>query len=70
MYGFLLPLDIKGLSEKQNCKSQLNLIFLFLSNSSPISSCLFIECTLNKINSKRFSNNDYSLSETDPLTLP
>ena len=75
MYGLLLPLDIKGLSAQeiriqlfdQICKSQPNLIFF--SDSFLISSYLFVECKLNRRNSKRFSNRDYSLSETDPWTL-
>ena len=74
MYGLLLPLDIKGLCTKeiriqlfdQNCESRLNLIFYFFSNSSLICPCLFIERKLNRRNSKRSSNRDYSLSETDP----
>ena len=73
MYGLLLPLDINGLSTKeikiqlfdQSCKSQLNLSF-FLSNSSLICPCLFVERKLNRRNSKRFSNPDYLLSDADP----
>ena len=78
MNGLLLPLNIKGLSTKEikiqlfrsKLQKSTGFNFLFLSNSSPISSCLFIERKLNKRNSERFSNRDYSLSETDPLTLP
>ena len=81
MYGLLLPLDIKGLSTREiriqlfrsKLQKSTEFNFLFLSNSSSICSCLFmerIERKLNKRNSKRFSNRDYSLPETDPSTLP
>ena len=77
MYGLLLPLDIKWLSTREiriqlfrsKLQKSTEFNFLFPSNSSSICSCLFIEGKLNKRNSKRFSNRDYSLSETDPLTL-